>query len=131
MVMCTASAELAPQASARLLNVAGLHCRNREHSRSVDIEAQRRVWGIPSRRRRDPNGYQTEGSMPSDFPRSPKILKGALAVFSSQKPGPAPTIIVFQYNPEQLSRSLAHRAAPPDPRNVGGVRENSFKEGSR
>jgi hypothetical protein len=34
--------------------------------------------------------------MPSEFPRSPKLLKGALAVFSSQKPGPPPTVIVFQ-----------------------------------
>ena len=65
--------------------------------------------------------------MPSEFPRSPKLLKGAMVVFSSQKPGPPPTVIVFQYNPEQLSRSLAHRAAPPDPSSVGGAREDSFR----
>jgi hypothetical protein len=65
--------------------------------------------------------------MPSEFPRSPKLLKGALVVFDSQKPGPPPRVIVFQYNPEQLTRSLAHRAAPPEPSNVGGAREDVFR----
>jgi len=48
-------------------------------------------------------------------------------LFSSQKPGPSPTVIVFHYNPEQLSRSLAHRAAPPHPSSVGSAREDSFR----
>jgi hypothetical protein len=65
--------------------------------------------------------------MPSEFPRSPKLLKGALVVFDSQKPGPPPRVIVFQYNPEQLTRSLTHRAAPPDPSDVGGAREDSLR----
>src|SRR5215510_11645709 len=65
--------------------------------------------------------------MPSEFPRSPKLLKGALVVFASQKPGPPPTVIVFQCNPEQVSRSLAHRSAPPDPSSVGAAREDSFR----
>lgn len=65
--------------------------------------------------------------MPSEFPRSPKLLKGALIVFQSQRAGPPPTVIVFQYNPEQLSRSLTDRAAPPDPSNVGGAREDSLR----
>lgn len=65
--------------------------------------------------------------MPSEFPRSPKLLKGALVVFASQKLGPPPTVIVFQYNPEQLSRSLAPRAAPPDPGSVGGAREDALR----
>jgi hypothetical protein len=65
--------------------------------------------------------------MSSEFPRSPKLLKGALVVFQSQKTGPPPSLIVFQYNPEQLSRSLAHRAAPPDPGSVGGAREDVFR----
>ena len=61
--------------------------------------------------------------MASDFPRSPKLLKGGLVVFASQTPGPAPQVIVFQYNPEQMSRSLAQRAAPRDPGNVGNTSE--------
>ena len=45
--------------------------------------------------------------MPSEFPGSPKILKGALVAY--QPPEPLPTIIVFQYNPKELSRSLSGR----------------------
>src|SRR5215210_5689846 len=65
--------------------------------------------------------------MPSDFPRSPKLLKGALVVYESQTSGPPPKVIVFQYNPEQLSRSLATRAAPSEPGNVGGAREDALR----
>jgi hypothetical protein len=65
--------------------------------------------------------------MPSDFPRSPRLLKGALVVFESQKPGPPPKVIVFQYNAEQVTRSLASRAAPPEPSDVGAAREDSFR----
>src|SRR5256885_10446943 len=65
--------------------------------------------------------------MASDFPRSPKLLKGGLVVFQSQNPGPPPQVIIFQYNPEQLSRSLAMRAAPRDPSNVGSAREDVLR----
>jgi hypothetical protein len=65
--------------------------------------------------------------MPSDFPRSPKFLKGALVAYESQFLGPIPNVIVFQYNPEQLSRTLAYRAAPPEPSNVGGAREDVLR----
>ncbi|HXB69536.1 MAG TPA: hypothetical protein VNY05_14895 [Candidatus Acidoferrales bacterium] len=65
--------------------------------------------------------------MPSEFPRSPRLLKGALVVYDSQKPGPPPRVIAFQYNAEQLSRSLANRAAPPEPSDVGASREDSFR----
>jgi hypothetical protein len=47
--------------------------------------------------------------MPSDFPRSPRIFKGALVAY--QLPELLPTVIVFQYNPEQLTRSLQARTA--------------------
>jgi hypothetical protein len=47
--------------------------------------------------------------MPSDFPRSPKILKGALVAY--QLPDLLPTVIIFQYNPEHLTRSLQARTA--------------------
>ena len=47
--------------------------------------------------------------MPSDFPRSPRIFKGALVAY--QLPELLPTVIVFQYNPEQLTRSLQPRTA--------------------
>jgi hypothetical protein len=65
--------------------------------------------------------------MPSDFPRSPKVLKGALAVYASQSAGAQPDIIAFQYNPDQLSRTLAARAAPREPGNVGAAREDAVR----
>lgn len=63
--------------------------------------------------------------MPSEFPRSPKFLKGALVAYESQFLGPIPNVIVFQYNPDQLSRTLAYRSAPPDPTNTGAAREDT------
>lgn len=45
--------------------------------------------------------------MPSEFPRSPKLLKGALIKLSEEFLGPIPNIIVFQYNPETMSRTLS------------------------
>src|SRR5215207_7087324 len=62
--------------------------------------------------------------MPSDFPRSPKLLKGALVAYESQFLGPVPNVIVFQYNPDQLGRTLASRSEPPQPGNVGAARED-------
>src|SRR6185436_13914293 len=47
--------------------------------------------------------------MPSDFPRSPKVFKGALVAY--QLPDLLPTVIIFQYNPEQFTRSLQPRTA--------------------
>lgn len=38
------------------------------------------------------------------FPRSPRLLKGALVSFDL--PDPQPAVIVFQYNPDTLSRTL-------------------------
>ena len=65
--------------------------------------------------------------MASESPRSPKLLKGGLVVYPSQNPGPPPQVIIFQYNPEQMSRSLAMRAAPRDPSNVGAAREDVLR----
>jgi hypothetical protein len=47
--------------------------------------------------------------MASDFPMSPKVLKGALVAY--ELPDLVPTVIVLQYNPEQLTRSLQARTA--------------------
>ncbi len=51
--------------------------------------------------------------MASDFPRSPNFLKGALVAYESQFLGPIPNVIVFQYNPSQLTRRLTNRTAAP------------------
>jgi hypothetical protein len=45
--------------------------------------------------------------MPSEFPRSPKIKKGGLAAY--RLPSLLPTIIVFQYNPDEVSRAIQPR----------------------
>lgn len=50
--------------------------------------------------------------MTDGYSRSPRLLKGALIEFSSRFLGPVPNIIIFQYNPETLSRSLNPWAPP-------------------
>ena len=45
--------------------------------------------------------------MSAQSPISPQILKGALVAY--QLPDLLPTLIVFQYNPEQVTRSLSGR----------------------
>ena len=44
--------------------------------------------------------------MPTGYSRSPKLLKGAFVKFTDEFVVPVPNIIVFQYNPETLKRSL-------------------------
>ena len=49
--------------------------------------------------------------MPSDFPRRPRFLRGALVVYESQDAGaPPPKVLGFQYNPETVKRTLERRA---------------------
>lgn len=42
----------------------------------------------------------------SNNPKSPKLLKGALIEFSKRFIGALPNIILFQYNPESMTRKL-------------------------
>lgn len=56
--------------------------------------------------------------MATGYTRSPILLKGALVEFSERFIGPIPNIIIFQYNPESLSRSL-EVWQPPAPREDG------------
>jgi Contractile injection system tube protein len=66
--------------------------------------------------------------MPSDFPRTPKIQKGALAVYDKDEPGTQPkSIIVFQFNPETLRRTLADRAVQSDKESVGAAKEDLLR----
>lgn len=63
--------------------------------------------------------------MPSEFTRSPKNLKGALVVFESSAPVPT-NLIVFQYNPETVRRSVrspTRRRGSEAPEGGGGTRE--------
>lgn len=65
--------------------------------------------------------------MGSQFPGSPRLLKGALAVYASQTPGTQPKVIVFQYNPAAIKRTLAARSQPPDKGNAGGAKEDALR----
>ena len=47
--------------------------------------------------------------MAHEFPRSPKVLKGGIVAY--QLPQLFPTVIVFQYNPDEVSRSIQARGA--------------------
>lgn len=47
--------------------------------------------------------------MASAYPRSPKVLKGGIVAY--QLPQLFPTIIAFQYNPDEVSRSIQSRGA--------------------
>src|SRR5438874_11349822 len=44
--------------------------------------------------------------MANGYSRSPKLLKGALIQFSAPMLIPIPNIIIFQYNPETMTRTL-------------------------
>jgi hypothetical protein len=45
--------------------------------------------------------------MTEGYSRSPLLIKGALIEFSERFIGPIPNIIIFQYNPESLTRTLS------------------------
>ena len=60
--------------------------------------------------------------MPSQSPLRPNLQKGALAVYPTHTPGSQPsTVIVFQFNPESMKRTLAHRAAPAPAAGASGA----------
>ncbi len=49
--------------------------------------------------------------MPNGYSRSPKLVKGALVKLSEDFLGPIPNVIVFQYNPETISRTMTPSSA--------------------
>jgi hypothetical protein len=58
--------------------------------------------------------------MASEFTGRPKLLKGALVAFRSQLIPGVPTVVVFQYNPENLTRTLKQRTASGEEAAGGG-----------
>ena len=48
--------------------------------------------------------------MPSEPASRPRFLRGALVAYDSQTPGTQPRVIAFQYNPEQMKRTLEKKA---------------------
>jgi hypothetical protein len=67
--------------------------------------------------------------MVGESPLRPNVQKGALAVYPTQTPGSQPSrVIVFQFNPDTMKRTLAHRAPPaPTGGNTGGAREDVLR----
>lgn len=62
--------------------------------------------------------------MPSDFPRSPRLLKGAMVVFETAAPVPT-NLIVFQYNPDGMTRGF-QQAGGQSPQQGAGDTQNAF-----
>lgn len=64
-----------------------------------------------------------------EFPRSPKLLKGALALYDTDKSTSKATVVVFQYNPDSVRRTLANRTPPQQPGGGGnpGAREDVLR----
>src|SRR5215207_3581563 len=56
----------------------------------------------------------------SASPISPAVVKGAIVAISL--PDPRPVVVVFQYNPESLSRTLQARTVGGEGGGVGPVR---------
>lgn len=63
--------------------------------------------------------------MADGFTRSPKLLKGALVELSEPFLGPVPNIIVFQYNPETMTRTLTPWSAGSTKAGSAGKEEES------
>jgi hypothetical protein len=57
--------------------------------------------------------------MASDSPIKPKLLKGAMVVFETSLPIPT-NLIVFQYNPDTVTRAFQQLSSSSDPRQSAG-----------
>jgi len=55
--------------------------------------------------------------MPSGYWQSPKLVKGAFVRLDEGFIGPVPNIIVFQYNPEKMSRTVSGLSTDKDDAN--------------
>lgn len=64
--------------------------------------------------------------MASEFPRSPRLLKGALVAYDQPILGPVPNVIVLQYNPDQLTRTLRPRTPPRKPATTGEAKQDTL-----
>ena len=61
----------------------------------------------------------------TDFPRSPRLIKGALALLEKDQATSDARLVVFQYNPDQVRRSLANRT-PQAP--AGGANQGARED---
>ena len=65
--------------------------------------------------------------MASETPISPRLVKGAFVEFSERFLGPIPNVIIFQYNPATLSRTLT----PWSPGGVEGAEDGKSDAATR
>lgn len=67
--------------------------------------------------------------IPSAFPGAPRVDHGALLVYRNESASATPDEIPFQYNPDELRRSLAARTAPRSGggHESGGAREDALR----
>lgn len=61
-----------------------------------------------------------------DFPGSPQLYRGALALYETATATAKPDLVVFQYNPEQVRRTLASRT-PADQEKGQAAREDVLR----
>jgi Contractile injection system tube protein len=68
----------------------------------------------------------------SSFPGSPRLLKGALAIFETVAPLPT-NLIAFQYNPDSVSRTFEAQTGYDggDPRRIAGDTQNALSPTER
>ncbi len=62
-----------------------------------------------------------------DFPRSPQLLKGAIALYDTDAPTAQPRLVVFQYNPDEVRRTLASRTPAQQQGGGQGAREDALR----
>lgn len=63
----------------------------------------------------------------ADFPRSPQLLKGALALYDTDAPTAEARLVVFQYNPDEVRRTLANRSVPQQQGGGAAAREDVLR----
>jgi hypothetical protein len=61
------------------------------------------------------------------YSQTPRLLKGAIIQFSAPLFVPVPNIIIFQYNPESLSRSLEIWKPPADEKSAADLKQQSLE----
>jgi len=64
--------------------------------------------------------------MNTGYTRTPRLLKGAIIQFSAPLFVPIPNIIIFQYNPESVSRTLEIWKPPSDERAKDDIKQTNI-----
>ncbi|MEA3189693.1 MAG: hypothetical protein QOD77_275 [Thermoplasmata archaeon] len=65
--------------------------------------------------------------MSSAFPDAPQIMKGALVVYPTGKSSDNPRVVTFQYNPDQVRRTIADRAPAGKQGDAGAAKADAMR----